>query len=206
MTRWSLARLQATGAVVLLLILVLPPVRHGLEAGMWRHMMLQFPLCMAAGALLAGALPQKVRAAIARWNAHGAAGLFGSGLVLAILMVPRALDLALMHPGVELAKFAALLATGAALHLSWRQSGLVLQFFFLGNVLAMMAVVGMLYIDSPLRLCNAYLLDDQARLGRWLVGVATALATAWLVHTGWLLGRDPPPVVPIGKTAAAEGR
>lgn len=206
MRRRSLPRLQATGAVVLLLVLLLPPVRHGLEAGMWRHMMLQFPLCMAAGALLAGALPQGARARIARWNAHGAAGLLGSGLVLAILMVPRALDLALVHPGVELAKFAALLATGAALRLSWRQSGLVLQFFFLGNVLGMMAVVGMLYIDSPLRLCNAYLLDDQARLGRWLVSVATVLATAWLGRVGWLLGRDPPLAAPVGKTATAEGR
>ena len=36
----------------------------------------------------------------------------------------------------------------------------------------MTAIVGLLYIDSPLRLCNAYLQDDQIRLGQWLVASA----------------------------------
>jgi hypothetical protein len=65
---------------------------------------------------------------------------------------------------------------GAALRLSWRPAGLVVQGFFLGNVLPMTAVVGQLYIDAPLRLCNAYLLDDQARLGQWLIALAALLA------------------------------
>ncbi len=51
---------------------------------------------------------------------------------------------------------------------------------FLGNLLAMTAIVGLLYIDSPLRLCNAYLQDDQIRLGQWLVGISSALGLAWL--------------------------
>jgi hypothetical protein len=42
--------------------------------------------------------------------------------------------------------------------------------------------VGQLYIDSPLRLCNAYLLDDQARLGTWLVTAAALLALGWLAQ------------------------
>ena len=51
---------------------------------------------------------------------------------------------------------------------------------FLGNLLAMTAIVGLLYIDSPLRLCNAYLQDDQIRLGQWLVGISSTLGLAWL--------------------------
>ena len=86
---------------------------------------------------------------------------------------------------MEGAKLAALLLAGAALRLSWRPAGLVLQFFFLGNVLPMMAVVGSLYVDSPLRLCNAYLLDDQVRLGQWLIGVAALIAAVWLAWVGW---------------------
>ena len=65
----------------------------------------------------------------------------------------------------------------------------MLQGFFLGMLLPMMAVVGQLYIDSPLRLCNAYLLDDQERLGRWLIGLAAVFALAWLAHVGWRLVR-----------------
>ena len=59
----------------------------------------------------------------------------------------------------------------------------------LGNLLSMTVVVGQLYIDSPLRLCNAYLLDDQVRLGHWLIGLAALVALVWLAQVGWWLVR-----------------
>ena len=177
--------------LALLALLALPAVRHAMEASMWRHMMLQFPAWMTVGALLAAGLPASARRRVARWNAHGITGLVAVAVVLALLMVPRVLDLSLQRPLVEALKLAALLGAGAALALSWQRADLVLQFFFLGNVLPMMVVVGVLYIDSPLRLCNAYLLDDQVRLGRWLIGVAALVATAWLARAGWVLARAP---------------
>lgn len=182
-------RLEPWLGALLLALLLIPAVRHGMEASMWRHMLVQAPAWMWVGALLAAALPRSVRAALARWNAYGIAGLIGAAAVLAVLMVPRVLDLALLRGDVESVKLLALLGAGAALRLSWRPAGLVLQFFFLGNVLAMMVVVGQLYIDSPLRLCNAYLLDDQARLGRWLIGVAALLGATWLAWAFWQLVR-----------------
>ena len=171
------------------LVLALPWTREAMESSMWRHMLLQFPAWLLAGALLAAALPPRARAAVARWNAHGIAGLVAVAVTLAVLMVPRVLDLALLRPGVEWTKLAALVAAGAALRLSWRPAGLVLQFFFLGNVLPMMAVVGSLYIESPLRLCNAYLLDDQVRLGQWLIGAAAGVAALWLAWVAWVMVR-----------------
>ena len=112
-------------------------------------------------------------------------------MVLAVLMVPRVLDLALVSAPVEASKCVALLCAGAALRLSWAAAGLVVQGFFLGNMLPMTAVVGQLYIDSPLSLCNAYLLDDQARLGIWLVSFAALLAVAWLTQVAvWSIRRD----------------
>lgn len=183
------------------LVLALPWTREAMESSMWRHMLLQFPAWLLAGALLAAALPPRARAAVARWNAHGIAGLVAVAVTLAVLMVPRVLDLALRRPDIEAAKLAALLLAGVALCLSWRPAGLVVQFFFLGNLLPMMVVVGQPYIDSPLRLCNAYLLDDQARLGAWLIGGAAVLGAAWLAWTGWVLaGRQTPPA-PAGITA-----
>lgn len=180
---------QAALGLALLAVLALPVARHWLEASMWRHMLLQFPLWMAAGAWLAATLRPGMRAALARWNAHGVSGLVLAGTVLAVLMVPRVLDLALREPGVEAAKCAALLLAGAALRLSWPAAGLVVQGFFLGNLLPMMVVVGQLFIDSPLRLCNAYLLDDQERLGQWLIAVAAVLGVTWLGHAAWRLVR-----------------
>ncbi len=191
MTRWPRCtpRTQAALGLALCVLLAWPPLRHALEASMWRHMVLQFPLLMAAGALLAAALPPRTRGAVARWNAHGIAGLVLVACVLAVLMVPRVLDLALRDPAIEAAKVAVLLGAGAALRLSWRAAGLVVQGFFLGNMLPMTAVVGQLYIDAPLRLCNAYLLDDQARLGQWLIALAVLLALGWLAQVGWVMAR-----------------
>ena len=87
-----------------------------------------------------------------------------------------------MVPAIETTKFALLLLAGAALRLSWAPAGLLMQGFFLGNLLPMMAVAGQLYADSPVRICNAYLLDDQARLGEWLIALACVAAVGWLAQ------------------------
>lgn len=178
---------QGAAGLALAALLAWPAVRQVLESSMWRQMLLQYPLWLLAGALLAAVLPRRARAALARWNAHGITGLVLAGVVLAVLMVPRLLDLALRDPAVEAAKCVALLLAGAALRLSWRAAGRVVQGFFLGNVLPMTVVAGQLYIDAPLRLCNAYLLDDQARLGQWLIALAVLLALGWLAQVGWCM-------------------
>jgi hypothetical protein len=119
-----------------------------------------------------------------RWNELGIAGLVGCALTLAVSMVPRVLDLALVDLRVECLKLAALVLTGAALRLSWQRAGTVVQVFFLGNVLPMMAVVGTLYQDSATRVCNAYRLDDQQELGLALVLIAVGVAILWLLRLG----------------------
>lgn len=176
MKRWLLL-----AATILLLALGPPASRHFMEASMWRHMIVQFPLWMVAGALLASALPDRSRTALARWNTYGVSGLVLATTVLAVLMIPRVLDVVLVQPQLEAMKLLALLLAGAALRLSWPVAPIGIQFFFFGGALSMMAIVGMLYLDSPIRLCNAYLLDDQARLGRWLIGLPIVLGLAWLI-------------------------
>ncbi len=173
---------QLAAGLLLTLVLALPASRALLEASMLRHMLVQGSSLLLAGALLAGISGPNVRAVVARWNAHGITGLLAAGCILSLLMVPRALDLVLVEPSVEAAKFALLLLAGAALRLSWRPAGLLVQGFFLGNVLPMTAVAGQLYAASPVRVCNAYLLDDQARLGEWLIALAIFFAIAWLAQ------------------------
>jgi hypothetical protein len=203
MMQRSSALAAAGGA--LLILLALPAVRQAMEASMWRHMIVQAPLWIAAGALVAGAAPERARRALAPWNVSGISGLAIATVTLALLMVPRTLDLALVVPEIEAAKLAALFATGAALRLSWRRASTVLQFFFLGNVLSMMAIAGMLYMNSPLRLCNAYLLDDQERLGDWLTTAAAVFGVAWLVWiTLLLMQRENAYYATVSETAERE--
>ncbi len=177
-------RSQAQLAIgcVTVAMLALPAARAALEQSMLRHMLVQAPLLLLAGTCLAGGMDPRLRAAVARWNAYGITGLLATAGILSGLMVPRALDLALVVPAIETTKFALLLLAGAALRLSWAPAGLLVQGFFLGNLLPMMAVAGQLYADSPVRICNAYLLDDQARLGEWLIALACVAAVGWLAQ------------------------
>ena len=175
----------AAGAMLLLLL----ATRQALEARMSLHMLVQVPLLIACGAVLAAGTPRSLRERVGRWNSHGIAGLFAFALVTALLMIPRLLDLAVADAAVDAAKALALLACGALLRLSWASAGPLVQAFFLGNVLPMTAAVGQAYQDSPLRLCNAYLLDDQVRVGQALVTVAALLALAWLARMAMVLVR-----------------
>ena len=162
--------------------LALAPVREAMEADMSRHMLVQYPLVMLAGSFIEAGISHGWRRRLMAWNALGISGLVAVTLIFALLMIPRVLDLSLVDLRVEWVKLVSLLFAGAALRVSWRAGGLVVQTFFLGNVLPMMIIVGMLYLDSPVRLCNAYGLDDQRQLGLWLIWLAIAAALAWCLQ------------------------
>jgi hypothetical protein len=169
--------------------MLVPPVRKLTESSMTAHMLIQYPCLLLSGALLVREMPARWLSASERWNELGIPGFVGSGLALALLMIPRVLDLALVDGSVEAMKMLALVITGAALSLSWQRAGVVMQAFFLGNVLWMTAVVGMLYQDSAVRVCNAYRLDDQQDLGLALVLIAIAIGVIWSLHTAWSRAR-----------------
>ena len=178
--------------LVILIAATVPPLRQWLERSMLHHMLLQFPMLLVAGAMLATCLPDPLLRRLQRWNAHGIAGLTGSALVLALCMIPRVLDLALAAWPADALKVLALLLSGAALRLSWRSAGFVIQGFFLGNLLPMTAIVGWLYQDALVRVCNAYRMDEQQAVGLALVWFALALGSAWLCQAGWRLSRPAP--------------
>lgn len=53
----------------------------------------------------------------------------------------------------------------------------------------MSVVVGQLYVNSPARVCNAYLLGDQIRLGQALTWVSAIIAAIWLAQAARVLIR-----------------
>lgn len=183
------APVRALLGTSLLLLLVLPALRHALESSMTAHMLVQYPALMLAGALLGSALRglpvEPVAALLGRlsgWNALGISGLLACALVLALAMVPRVLDLALVDLRVESAKVVALVLAGAVLRPSWGAAGWAVQAFFLGNVVPMTIIVGTLYRESTQRYCNAYRLEDQQQLGLVLVGLASLASLVWLTQ------------------------
>jgi hypothetical protein len=150
-----------------------------LEADMARHMLVEFPLLAVLGAWLACHTPPRVEAVIARFDRYGLTGWTAAGLALAFWMIPAALDAAIASAAVNALKYASLFAAGFAVRSAMRRSPAALEAFFVGNFAWMSATVGLIYQDSPQRLCLSYLIDAQARAGRGLVAAAVVIGVAW---------------------------
>jgi hypothetical protein len=170
---------RAFAGVSIIVVLVLPFVREGLEHEMITHMLVQIPLLAFAGGLLAIDLPASWKVRINAWNRGGVSGTLVAVIVSSWWMVPRALDSVLASPGAELLKFVSLpLLVGAPLALSWKPLGTIGRGFVIANVLPMWAVVGWMYVAAPSRVCNYYLVDQQVIAGTALLWVAVIAGAA----------------------------
>jgi hypothetical protein len=195
-------------AALLLLVLLAPPVRHGLEATMTAQMLVQLPLLAAAGWLLSHALPPRVLARVDRWNHCGIAGVVLVTIVSIFWMLPRSLDAATSHPLMPAAKYLSVpLLIGLPLAVSWPRMGFVVRGLFLSELVATCFRLGWLYLISPIRLCNNYALNDQQRIGGYMLAIGSGLL-AWLVAK-LLWGRfelfpSTPPDQPISEESVEE--
>ncbi len=181
--------------LLLIWVVALPATRRALEASMVAHMLVQIPLLVLAGALLARCIPAKLRRGFEELDAHGVPGMLAAAFASSYWMLPRALDAALSDPLAELAKFWSLpLLVGVPLALSWPRMGPIGRGFVLANAISMIAVVGWLYREAPVRLCSWYLVDQQVLLGNALLALAL-LAGAGCTLRAFIgpLRRYPPP-------------
>jgi hypothetical protein len=180
---------------LLIAVLALPAARRALEASMTAHMLVQIPLLVLAGALLAHCMPASLRRAYEALDAHGLAGMLAAAFASSYWMLPRALDAALSGPLAELAKFCSLpLLVGVPLALSWPRMGPIGRGFVLANAISMIAVAGWLYRESPVRLCSYYLVEQQVLLGNALLALALLAGVGWALRAfAGPLARRPPP-------------
>lgn len=155
------------------------------------HMLVQIPLLILAGLFIEQAFNSLRKTSVAAtpntqgrswsYNEYGVPGLLLVSLVGAAWMIPKALDDALIDWRVAAFKYVGLPICGWILSASVRRAATVIKLFFLGNFCWMSAIVGMTYLDQPVRLCNAYLLNDQDWSGRGLIALAIMLPLAWLL-------------------------
>lgn len=181
-----------------LLLAAAAAFRFRLEHSMALHMLVQMPLLLGAGVSCAFALSCALRgrhdtqlmrgvtrlAAYRCWkiDEYGIVGLTFFLLLSAYWMIPKALDNVLVSSAAESLKFAAFFVAGLMLPGTLSRANRVTQLFFLGNFAWMMAIVGMLYQDTAVRLCNSYLLDDQVMAGRGLVLLSIAIPVIWFIY------------------------
>lgn len=168
----------------LALVLLAPPVRYRLEATMTAQMLVQLPLLVATGWLLSRALPSRGLASVNPWNYRGITGLVLVTVVSAFWMLPRSLDAATSHPLMAAAKYVSVpLLIGLPFAVSWPRMGFVVRGVFLVEFVATCFRLGWVYRISPIRLCNNYGLNDQQRLGGYMLAVGGGL----LVWLAWKL-------------------
>ncbi|HEY9724404.1 MAG TPA: hypothetical protein V6D47_20545 [Oscillatoriaceae cyanobacterium] len=173
-------------------LLASPPVATRMEALMATHMGLQMPLLVLAGYGVGADLATRQPAWLRDCNANGIVGTLLAAFTLAFWMLPRWLDGALESPLIEVAKFLTLpLLVGVPLAMSFSRLPAVLRGFAKLNALSMLAFMGWLYLVAPNRLCNNYLLNQQAMLGWTLLAWTAALALFWAAPT--LVGRPESP-------------
>jgi hypothetical protein len=166
--------------MALLAVLATSPMRVLLEDHLVSHVLIQLPLLVLAGMSIGSVLRPAHAGALARWDHGGFSGLTLALVVVAFWMLPRNLDGALWWPGLELAKFISLpLGVGLPLALSWPRAHTLLRGFVKAHVVSMLAVLAWLYTVAPVRLCNAYLFDDQKSLGLAFALLGLVLALFW---------------------------
>ncbi|MGH6680897.1 MAG: hypothetical protein ACREDL_18665 [Bradyrhizobium sp.] len=160
----------------------LSPLRGILESDMALHMMVQLPLLIAIGFMLATVLgPHEPRWFVnADWL--GIPSLLLVIFTTSIWMLPRMLDLALGNIWIDLLKFASLpLLAGLPLGLSWPRVPALGRAFLWANLISMLATMGGLYLGAPQRLCAYYRLDQQTTAGTTLIAIAVVLGLSWFI-------------------------
>ncbi|WP_018881537.1 hypothetical protein [Thioalkalivibrio sp. ALE30] len=165
----------------LLVVLVLPPLRPWLEASLIGHMLVQIPLLVLAGVLIARSLPEVWRLRAGRLDAYGVLGLLLALFVVVYWLLPRNLDAAVLEAGAGWAKIATLvLLAGMPLGLVAHRLPLLVRGVLWVKATAMFFVMGWLYREAPDRLCNAYLLGEQQLLGNVMLGLGALSLAAIL--------------------------
>nr|WP_309098812.1 DUF1404 family protein [Fredinandcohnia onubensis] len=153
--------------LLLLLFVSLPYIRSLLEESMVGTMLIQYPLLIGSGYVLAKGFPRKWRGFFVYYNENGIAGILITICVVGFWVLPRSVDAALNEPILEITKYMSLsLLAGVLLFYSWQLLGPISKAFIWANVISMIFVMSWLYSVSPARLCNNYLVTAQQQLGK----------------------------------------
>ncbi|WP_077617274.1 hypothetical protein [Bacillus sinesaloumensis] len=181
--------------LLLFLIVSIPNVKSLLEENMVGTMLIQYPLLVGSGYLLAKGFPRRWRGFFLYFNENGIAGIVFTICVVGFWILPRSIDSALNNPIMEIAKYGSLsLLAGVFLSYSWQLLGPISKSFIWANLISMIFVMSWLYSVSPARLCNNYLVTAQQELGKamFILGLVICMLFIGRVFVGKTVFSEPP--------------
>ncbi|WP_174524236.1 hypothetical protein [Neobacillus soli] len=174
---------QTIYGLLLLLFLALPPVANLMESVMIIHMHMQMPMLIFTGFLIARIFQLRFPHSFDKWNSNGIPGIILFVIIVVYWTLPRSMDEALNEQSMEIFKFVSLpLLAGIPLRDSWKRIGTVGKNLIIILFTILFIGMGWLYIDSPVQLCNNYLVIEQITLGWGFVTTAICLVI-YLVYT-----------------------
>ncbi|HLR53013.1 MAG TPA: hypothetical protein VK072_09095 [Candidatus Avamphibacillus sp.] len=168
---------QAVYGLVLFIFLALPPVAELAESIMIIHMHMQMPLFVVAGFLMGKFFQIKFPGFFEKWNKDGVPGILLFGVIMIYwTVIPRTMDEALTMYSMELFKFFSLtFLAGVPLRDSWKKLSERVKNIVFYSFMIICFGMGWLYIQSPVQLCNNYLLVEQITLGWGFLAMAVCM-------------------------------
>jgi hypothetical protein len=165
---------------------MLPPVVSLMESVMVIHMHMQMPLLIFTGFLMARFFRMKVPHFFEKWNGNGIPGIMLFVIIVVYWTLPRSMDEALTIPSMEVFKFISLpLLAGIPLRDSWKKLKQFVKNIVFYLFIIMFFGMGWLYIDSPVQLCNNYLIIEQITLGWGFLTTAICMVI-YLLYTAFI--------------------
>ena len=169
-------------ALIALILIGLTPIGGLLESSMPLHVLVEIPLLVIIGIVFAVVLKDRVSNALNLFNRGGITGILIATFVFAFWMIPRWLDASLSNDNIAIIKYVSLpLGVGVPLAWSWQRLHPIARGVVKIEFLTMLYRLGWLYLISPKRLCNSYVINDQELLGQGFLIIALALSITWLI-------------------------
>ncbi len=174
---------QLTNGILILIVsfVVFFSMRKWVESSLVLHILLEFPLLVVYG-VISGKLIEKNVTPLFSWvNQGGIFGLLTVTFILAFWMIPRWLDASINDSNIAYCKYLSLFLAGLILSLSWGQTHSITRALVKIEFITMLFRIGWIYLISPTRLCNNYLLNEQVWLGQLFLVIGVALIIYWLI-------------------------
>ena len=173
-----------TGNIViasgLWLLIAFTPAGALLEASLTSHVVVEIPLLILVGIIVGNQLKPRLSGILPVIEIPC---ILLTCFTLAFWMIPRWLDASLNDPVIANIKYLSLpLLAGIPLALSWRNLHFIARGLVKIEFLAMLFRLGWIYLISPDRLCNNYLLSEQQQLGYVFIFLGFVLGIIWLIQ------------------------
>lgn len=178
-------------AIIVWLLITLTPLGKWMESSMPVHVLVEIPVLVIIGIIIGEFTKEKFTPMLTLLNHGGITGMILVSILFAFWMIPRWLDASLTIEAISLAKYISLpLGVGIPLAWSWNALHPIARAVVKIEFLSMLFRLGWIYIISPTRLCNNYLINEQEILGKCILVIGILLSMTWLIPLFFVTKKD----------------